>query len=230
MATQAKSAALTPTEVDWSRFDFVDFGCSNGGSLAHCQKRFRSKRGVGIDIDPKKLRTALDKGRHVIQGDLHDLPGRNVVRFVSMMQFLEHLPSLDEVERAIGKAADLATDFLYIHHPSFEDEHYLTGQGLRLYFHDWHGHLTHVLRDDLFQIFERLGLLQYHVRPIKPIYDSGNSVIIPTSAPQDQHEYDPEPHGPKPQVEFPVPVFQHMEIFVALRSFEPKEWRDVVMG
>lgn len=221
---------LSVVDVDLSHYDFLDFGCSTGGSLTHCRKRFKAGAGLGVDIDPAKIREALANGLDALVADPHGLRGTKLVRFVSMMQFLEHLPSLKEVERAIAKAAELATDFLYIHHPSFEDEHFLLSQGLRLYYHDWHGHRTHVMWSDFSRIFERLDLLQYHVRPILPIRDSRSPVVIPSGAPRDQHEYDASRHGPKRFVRFPVPVFQHLEIFVALRAFESAEWSTIVSG
>lgn len=221
---------LAPAEVDWSRYDFVDFGCSKGGSLRFATRRFAAKAGLGVEIDPGKVGQAVAQGFDVVEGDLHALRGKRQVRFVSMMQFLEHLPELSEVERVIAKAASLATDFLYIHHPSFDDEHFLLSQGLRLYYHHWSGHTAHVRSHQLFELFERLGLLQYHVRPLKPIFDSSHPAILPASAPMDQHEYDPNRHGPKPQLGFPQVIHQHLEFFVALRPIERAAWRAIVRG
>jgi len=226
----APGRRLAPGEVDLSRYDFVDFGCSKGGSLRFAKRRFRAKAGLGVDIDPAKIAQALESGFDVVQGDLHALRGKNSVRFVSMMQFLEHLPELAEVERVVAKAANLASDFLYIHHPSFDDEHLLLAQGLRLYFQHWSGHTAHVRSTHFFEIFERLGLLQYHVRALKPVFDSSHPAILPSSAPIDQHEYDPNLHGPKPQLGFPQPIHQHLEFFVALRPIPKADWRAIVGG
>ena len=214
--------------IPWWKYEFADFGCSTGGSLNHCMKRFGARSGVGIDIDPKKVEKTRAAGFEAALADLHALEGTNCVRFVSMMQFLEHLPSLEEVESVIARAQSLATDFLYIHHPSFEEEHYLLGEGLRLYYHHWSGHTTHVTRDEFFAMFERLGLLQYFVRPIQPIDSSDHEAILPRSAAINQHHYEAETHGEKPSFCFPRPIHQHMEIFVPLRHFDPQEWREIV--
>ncbi len=216
-------------QIPWWKYEFADFGCSTGGSLNHCMKRFGARSGIGIDIDPAKVEKTRAAGFDAALADLHTLEGEKSVRFVSMMQFLEHLPSLDEVERVVAKAASLATDFLYIHHPSFEEEHYLEGQGLRLYYHHWSGHTTHVTRDEFFAMFERLGLLQYFVRPIQPIARSDHDSILPSSAAINQHQYELEKHGEKPSFAFPRPIHQHMEIFIALRSFSEQEWREIVL-
>ena len=152
----AAGRRLAPSEVYWSRYEFVDFGCSKGGSLKFAKKRFAAENGLGVDVDSRKIEQALARGFDVVEGDLHALRGKRQVRFVSMMQFLEHLPELAEVERVVAKAAQLAKDFLYIHHPSFDDEHFLLSQGLRIYYHHWSGHTAHVRSDQFFEIFEHL--------------------------------------------------------------------------
>jgi SAM-dependent methyltransferase len=227
--TKAPGRRLAPAEVKWSRYEFLDFGCSKGSSLDFARRRFRARgAGLGVEIDPRKVAQALEKGFDVVEGDLHALRGKRCVRFVSMVQFLEHLPELGEVERVIAKAAELATDFLYIHHPSFDAENLLLSQGLRLYYHHWAGHTAHVRSAQFFEIFERLGLLQYCVRPQKPIFDSSHASILPSTAPIDQHEYDPHLHGPKPLLGFPEPIYQYLELFVALRPVPKGDWGAIV--
>jgi SAM-dependent methyltransferase len=221
----AEERAVT---IPWWKYEFADFGCSTGGSLNHCLKRFDARSGIGVDIDPIKVERTRAAGFDAALADLHKLEGSKSVRFVSMMQFLEHLPSLDDVEKVVAKAASLATDFLYINHPSFEEELYLAERGLRIYYHHWSGHTAHVTRDEFFAMFERLGLLQYHVRPIGPIESSAHEAILPTSAPINQHQYDPELHGEKPAIKFDRTIHQHMEFFVALRPFEADEWKAIV--
>lgn len=216
--------------IDWSRFDFLDIGCSEGGSLRHCKRRFRAGEGLGIDLDAAKIAKVRAQGLEAVQGDVLELGAQGVVRFVSMVQFLEHLPDVTTVERVLAKAVGLATDFVYIHHPSFDDERYLVSKGVRLYYHDWSGHRCHLESRELFAMFERLGLLRYHVRPIRPVYDSRHPAILPLSAPRNQHDYDESRHGPKPLVHFDKPVFLHTEFFVALKPFEDSVWRGIVFG
>ncbi len=218
----------TLAAIDWERYGFLDIGCSSGGSLDHCTRRFDVQRGLGIDLDGTKVAAARQRGLDAVQGDVLDIATRDVVRFVSMMQFLEHLPDFELVERILGKAAELGTDFLYIDHPSFEDEQMLLAHGLRLYYHRWSGHKSHLLCTDFFAMFERLGLLRYHVRPRGPIRDSRHRAVIPVGLPKNQREYDREQHGPKAEVTFARPVYQHLEIFVALRPVTDPEWKRIV--
>jgi hypothetical protein len=67
--------------VDLKGFDFVDFGCSAGGSIVWAARKFGGRRGLGVDINPGK------------------------VRFATMIDFLEHLPTLVGPSRAYEKGA-----------------------------------------------------------------------------------------------------------------------------
>ena len=215
-------------EVDWSQYDFVDFGCSRGGSIDYCQRRFSARKGLGIDLDPDKVRAARDAGYDAFVADARKVPKNTGVRFVSMLDFLEHLPSLDVVEQIIAVAADAAEDFLFIRHPSFEGEGYLAALGLRQYWWHWSGHTVHICISDYCQIFDRCGLRQYFIRYRGPILDSHHPTILTVDAPINQGEFDPAVHPSKPDIEFSEPIWRARDIFVALRSFEPREWALII--
>src|SRR4051794_2951081 len=131
-------------DVQWPDYGFLDFGASSGGSIDFCEKRFQRGRGLGVDIDPAKVEAAAARGLDVVEADATSLELDDAVSFVSMMDFCEHLPGLDVVEAIIASAARAARDFVYIHHPSFEAEHYLVTKGVRQYWHDWTGHTAHI--------------------------------------------------------------------------------------
>jgi SAM-dependent methyltransferase len=226
-ATVDKSGLPPLEEVDWSKYDFLDLGCSAGGSIRHCIKRFGTTRVIGLDRDPRKVLQAREKGFDAIVADVVTLDVNRKVPFVSMLDFLEHLPSLELVEQVIGTAARAATDFLFIFHPSFEGEDYLTELGLRQYWWDWHGHRCHPTVADYCSIFERLNLNQYMIRYVDPVESSGHESILPTSAPIDQHGYDEKKHDRKPKVDFAHPLWRAQEIFVGLRAVPPEEWARV---
>jgi hypothetical protein len=211
--------------VDWSEFDFVDLGCSKGGSIRFCQGRFDADRGLGVDQNPAKVAETVAAGFDAAQSDATKLDQENVVRFVSMMDFLEHLPSLEAVEAAIDGAARAATDLLFISHPSFEGE----GEfGVRQYWWNWTGHTAHIKVADYRGIFERLGLHDYTIRYIDPVYDSSHSSVLPLDTPKDQHQFDPAVHPVKPAVEFPNPLWRAQRILVALRRLERSEWERLI--
>lgn len=208
--------------------DFLDLGCSSGGSIAHCAARFGARHGLGIDISEEKVRLSRRNGVEAVIGDATRLRVEKRVRFVSMMHFLEHLPDLDAVEKTIASAVAAATDFLYIHHPSFEGEPYLERLGFRQYWWNWRGHPTHVTIEDFCRIFERIGAGPYAIRYIERIDDSSHPTVLPASAPADQFEYDCAKHGPKPEVRFRRPIWRFQEIFVALRPFAEEDWAGIV--
>jgi SAM-dependent methyltransferase len=213
-------------EVDWAEYDFVDLGCSHGGSLEFCTKRFGARRGIGLDIDSRKVEGARSAGHDAVVADVTRLDLHDRVRFVSMMDFLEHLPSLGAVEAVIEGAARIATDFLFIRHPSFEGEDYLASVGLRQYWWHWRGHPTHPQVVDYCRIFERLGLGLYRIGYSGEIADSLDTSVLVDDEPIDQGPFDPTTHAERPYVAFPRPLWRLQDIFVALRPFDPRgaEW------
>lgn len=214
----------TLDEIDWAGVDFVDLGCSSGGSVRYSAQRFRASRGVGVDIDESKVAQARDRGVEAAVGDATQLGLPQQVRFVSAVDFFEHLPDLSTVRAALESAARNASDFIYIRHPSFEGEDYLEGLGLRQYWWHWHGHRTHLRVSDYRRIFDDLGLGQYTVRCLEPIEHSSHPTILPASAPLNQHAYEPEKHGPKPDLSFEAGIWRAQEIFVALRPIDSEAW------
>jgi predicted RNA methylase len=56
---------LTLADCDIYEYDFLDFGAGSGGSIELCEKLFGG-RGLGIDIDPKKIKAAQRAGRQVV--------------------------------------------------------------------------------------------------------------------------------------------------------------------
>ena len=106
------------------RADFIDLGASRGNSLLYCQKLFGG-RGVGIDVNPRKVEEARAKGLDVVLADARTLELPRGVRFVSACDFLEHLPDLATAREILAGVARAATDFIFIRHPSFEGEEML---------------------------------------------------------------------------------------------------------
>lgn len=216
------------TGIDWQDFEFIDLGCSRGGSIGYCQKRFRAGKGLGIDLSEEKAAEAREAGYDVMIADARDIPANAGVRFISMLDFLEHLPGFDVVEQIISVSAQAATDFLFIRHPSFEGEHYLASLGLRQYWWHWSGHTAHIHVSDYCAIFERLGLHQYCIRYREAIFDSSHKSIHSVASGINQGEYEETKHPVKPLVEFSEPVWRAQDIFVALRAFSPSEWSNIV--
>jgi hypothetical protein len=122
----------------------------------------------------------------------------------------------------------VATDFIFIRHPSFEGEAMLRSLGLRQYWHNWSGHPNHMRVSDFCEALDALGLHRYAIHYLGRVEDSSDPTILPLGTPRNSHAYDPEVHPPKPALVLPEPVWRAQHIYVALRDFEPGEWEAIV--
>jgi hypothetical protein len=218
--TSQQDEAMTAArldEVDWTDVDFIDFGSGIGGSLQSAEKR-TGGRGVGVEMRAAKVEIARREGRNVVLGDIFDLPTDLSVRYVTIDNVLEHLPSMDLVEAALHSATRIAGEYVYIRHPSFEDEPYLNALGLKQFWTDWRDHPSHISLADFMRIAHKLGATSWSMHPVRAAADSSDSTILPIGAPSDQHDYDPELHGVKPDVVFARPVYYAWDIVIQMKA------------
>ena len=211
---------------DLADYDFLDFGASKGRCIEFAKERLGGKRGLGIDIDPRKLEAMRALGYDCMAGDVAnlDLPP-NSVRFVTMSHFLEHLPDLATVRKAVENAARVATDFIFIQGPFFDAEDELHSAGLKFYWADWSGHPCHLTIAQLTTILAALGL-DHLALAHSPVESSLDPTIHPLATPRNSHAYNAEVHPPKPFVKFDPPLYREIVCLVRLRRFFG--WRRVV--
>lgn len=202
---------ITLDDADISEYDFLDFGAGTGASMQRCADKFGG-RGLGIDIDKRKIAEAQAAGEPVVVGDILQLPRQKLVRYVCMDNFLEHLPDFDTAQRMIEVAAAVATDFIFIAHPSFEDEAYLRAIGFKQYWQDWTGHPSHLLVSDLTEMLNRAGARCLNIDFGESTRSTGHAWILPIDAPRDQHTYDATVHGPKATVSLAKPTYREIQI------------------
>lgn len=226
--TASTIARMPLPECDWSLYDFIDLGCSRGGSIEHCMSRFGATRGLGLDTSPRKVEQTRTAGYDAIVGDARELDLDGAVSFVSMLDFCEHLPSARVVEDVLAAAARSARDFLYIKHPSFEGKELAESLGVRQYWWDWHGHTAHVRVADYCTMLERIGLANYCVRFLGRIDDSTHATVIPTTMPPDRLASDAAAITDVPFVRFSPPLWRRQDIFIALRPFTRSEWARII--
>lgn len=199
-----------------AKYDFVDFGCSNGGSMKFAMDRLGGENGIGFDINPEKVEKAKAMGLSAHLADVSSLDpaGLGTARFVIASHFLEHLPSLELAELCISSACRVAEEFVFIRQPFFDADVALEKLGLKLYWSSWRGHTNHMTTLDFVEILERLkgqGLFDsYTTFHRYPIENSNNECVHPTSSPRDQHAYDPAIHPKKPITDFEMPVFREV--------------------
>lgn len=224
----AESAADAPQGPDEfadyilnNKIDFLDFGCSNGGSLKWGQRVLGGKEGLGIDIAPKKIATAREAGWRAILYDIQKIPDRKLVRFTILSHFLEHVPDLAAVRKFILKACRVSTEFVLIKQPYFDADGYLLQRGLKTFWADWRGHPNLMSSMSLYQILRDLQvaghLARFSIHARDRILSSADPRIHPLQSPIDQHQYDATCHPPKPpEISFDAPVYYETIAFITM--------------
>lgn len=214
-------------DVAREEYDFYDFGCSAGGSIKFAQSKFGGVRALGLDIDPKKVERTQNMGFEARVADCTCLEGMRRVRFVTMMHFLEHLPSRKHARDCIKSALQISNDFVYIRQPWFDSDGYLLTKGLKLYWSDWEGHTLHMTSLELRNILTSLRRcsttgrrLRYVIAALHPIVSSADPSMLPLDAAFDSHAYNEEAHGPKDIVPLDLQACVHKEI-VCVATMSP---------
>lgn len=213
--------------VDISKFDFIDFGASTGGSIDFARRILGGKRPLGIDIDPEKVAQMQAEGFECIEADATALDLReNSVRFVVLSHFLEHLPTPEHVRLALQSASRVASEFLFIQGPFFDGDEYLEDCGLKFYWSDWSGHKCHLTTTMLTTILDDLGLSDYELMFVGEVSDSDDPAIHPLASARNQHEHDPDLHQKKPRCVFGPSLFR--EIVCMVKVGDMGGWNDLV--
>ena len=225
MAVQPGTCRFTfrPSEFsDYVRkgeFDFIDFGCSKGGSIKLGQTRFGGKKGLGIDIDDAKVRICREAGVEAICYDIAAIPDEKLFRFTILSHFLEHIPNPIDVAFYVRKACTISREFVYIQQPFFDADAYLARHSLKLYWSDWHGHPNHMSSSDLRVVLrdlQKVGLnIRYSIYARKPITSSDDPCVHSILSPSDQHKFDPT-HPAKNTVTFTEPVYAELVCLITI--------------
>ena len=216
------------------RADLLDLGAGTGRRLRAEAKQFASKHPIGIDRNARKVARAQEGGLPVYCADFTELDRAAFpnVRVVVFDNVLEHLPSLPAVEIAFGRACEIASDVVYVRHPSFEDEDYLASLGLKQYWTDWpETHTAKVRLDEFRAMAEQRGIDRMEVRGVKRAHNSDDPTLLPLAAPPSQHKhaderteyglYDAAVHGAKPSVVFDRPVYFAFDVFFLVGANPP---------
>ncbi len=207
------------------KFDFLDLGCSRGGSMDQAKHLFKAKRGLGIDIDKAKIEQAVAAGHDAMVCDINEIPMRAFVRFCTLVHFLEHVPNRKDVGLFIRRAIAVSREFVFIRQPYFDADGYLFRRGLKLFWSDWHGHPNTMSSLDFHTILAPLknagaiGDFSIHLRG--PITSSAHEAVLPVGTPCDQPQYDPAIHPPKPMdIELDECAFEEIVVFITKPGVE----------
>jgi hypothetical protein len=145
-----------------------------------------------------------------------------------MSHFLEHLPSLNHVRKAIESAAEVASEFLFIQGPFFDADDALAAIGLKFYWSDWSGHTCHLTTAQLKNTLDSLGLSNYELMFVDPVSTSDDPVIHPLESTRNQHDYDSNLHAEKPQHVFWPCLFREFLCLVNVGVADG--WEDFVLN
>ena len=213
-----------PSSIAFRDFDFVDFGCSTGGSMEFARGRLGGVRGLGLEMDPAKVAACRKAGFEAHEIDVSTLDPRRTgtVRFSVLSHFLEHLPSLKLAGKCIESAIAVSDEFVLIRQPYFDADYYLKALGLNLYWSNWIGHKNHMMardfRDILDPLLARRRFRRYFMFSRSRIADSNDPCLHPLSSPIDQCEWDAAVHGEKPFYNFSVPVYREIGVLIHTRA------------
>lgn len=208
-------------------FDFIDLGASTGGSLVWASKAFGGT-GLGVDMSEEKAQRAREQGHKIMVCDARsiDLPDK-AVRYCTMMDFLEHLPSLDDAASVVQSAHRLSRDFLFIALPHFDNEKKLRKMGLKRYYADWSGHSLHLQTTQLLDILSQLDGESFVYR-YGEMFDTWDRSIIPVEAPRNSSFYDPNVFAPRVFEALPRKMF-YARTFAVLVKSGPLSPTDILM-
>lgn len=225
IALPAKTNAELLSAANGGEFEFLDFGCSRGGSMKLAQNLFGGGAGLGIDLDPIKVAETRAAGFQAIEANVTNLPlRRDSVRYVMISHFLEHLPGLKTAEQALFSAIGAAREFVFVTQPWFDSDGYLFRNRLKLYWSDWHGHPNRMTSLDFHYVLaaaKRKKLIDgFRIFGIDAILDSKHDAIHPLESDRDQSKYDASVHPPKQPMTtvFSSPVYKEIQVLIDIKS------------
>ena len=209
--------------IDLRPYQFIDFGCSSGGSSDLARKKLGGDRGLGLDIDPVKVALARKAGHDVLEVDATKLPAvKGRVQFSVMSHFLEHLPSFEAARKCINNAVSLSNRYVYIQQPWFDSDPYLFRNGLKLYWSDWSGHPNRMTTLEfhciLWQLLERSRIVRYCIYGRQAIETSGNRDVHPLESPVNSKDWTEGAHLSKKEIVFTEPVFREIVVILAVKD------------
>ncbi len=205
--------------IDQTYYDFIDFGCSNGGSLRLGIEKFGGKRGLGIDIDPRKVAEAQKNGYNAKVADVTMLSKKDLSsRFVLMSHFLEHLPGYEHAKKCICSSVEIAEEFVYIQQPYFDADGQLFHHKLKFYWSDWSGHKFHMTALDFHNILnpllEQEKIDRFVIYGDQIVNSSANTSIHSIFSPVNQHHFDDSKHLKKASIEFDFPCYRQIIVLI----------------
>ena len=161
--------------------------------MEFAQKHLGGNRGLGFDIDPRKVSRAIQSGHDAVCLDILKMKRvEDSVDFVILSHFLEHVDPGD-APKFILKAAEMSRKFIFIQQPFFDRSIELIEMGLKLSYSDWTGHRNLMTTLEILLVLKRLRersmITEFSIGAFRRIESSGHDKIVPLSAPIDTINY-----------------------------------------
>ena len=175
-----------------------------------------------MDVDERKVAKSLDRGVPAVCLDAADLApfADNACRVISMVHFLEHLPTFTYVDQVIAEAARTASETIFVRGPCFHDD-YLAAKGLRFCWSHWRGHPTHVEAADVECALRRAGVVELTTTYLMPVTSSDDDCVHSLQSAVDRFAYDASVDPPKPKNVPLVGLYQQFEIVATVPQLRP---------
>lgn len=196
--------------------------------MAFATRAFKGGAAVGIDIDPAKVERTRAAGHNAVLADATN-PDQfeGNVRFSIMSHFLEHLPDLETVSRAVSTAIRISDEFVFIRQPWFDSDPELLRMGLKFYWSDWHGHPMTLTSLQMYRTVRRHldsgRIARVSIYGNTPVLSTDHEAVLPLSAPLNSGKYDQALHGKKKKAKFKIPAYKELVVVIAKRDPEITE-------
>lgn len=204
----------------YNQIDFIDIGCSNGGSYKYIKNKYNYENGLAIDIDIRKVNNALKNNIPAVKLDATQMNifNDNACKLISIMHTLEHLPNTEIIEAVLKESIRVASNTIYITGPMYYQS-YLSSMGFQFYWSNWTGHTCMIEPDTIINIMKKLGKNNYKLNFYEKhkIIDSNNNCIHSIHGLIDRHHYDENIDPPKQlNIFFNKELYKEFELIFTL--------------
>lgn len=195
--------------------------------------KFQGTNGIGLDIDPEKIRIATeflkDENHIAVCQDILKLSDykklRNYFRFTTAIHFLEHLSSVSDTQHVLMNAIQISKEFIFILQPNYDNDVNLFKKGLKTFYSDWVSHKNLLTSYDFFKILKPWKtdgtIKDFIIFALKPIKTSSDKNILPIHTPREQHFYNKEKHPEKDMNIKLNKVYENIGVFIILDNSIP---------
>ena len=202
------------------QIDFIDIGASKGGSYKHIKNIFKFESGLAIDIDPRKIKVALENNVPAIRLDATNMCifNDNACKLISIIHTLEHLPNINVIEGVLKESIRVASDTIYITGPMYYLD-YLKPLGFQFFWSHWVGHTCLIEPNEIIKIMQKLGQTKYQLnfKEKHKIKNSADPCIHPINGKIDRFEYNSKIDPPKKMnVNFEKNIYKEFELIFTL--------------